>query len=154
VQAALRDILGVNWRIRCGEAGAEGSPAAAAGDSRPAGRGSAPASGPRSATEQTASPRRTAAAANASGAAGRRDGHSGRDHGADGNQPADEEPDRGSSREADRRADGAEYEYDPYSEIDPDADPEAAASYQVHDPSKVAIDLLTAKLGARPIDEP
>jgi DNA polymerase-3 subunit gamma/tau len=154
VQTALRDILGVDWRIRCVEAGADGA-AADAGGSGPAGAASAQQPGARSASGSADAPRRSAAASAASGAATarRRDTHGSASH-VTGDQPPDEEPDRGRTPEPPPAGVEDDADYDPYRDIDPETDQAAAASYQVHDPSKVAIELLTAKLGARPIDEP
>lgn len=217
VRDALRELLGVDWRVRCSEEGAGSGP----GDTF---RSSAPAGQPRT---SDAAQERSAAQAAPRATSGRAGGSRAGGVQAD-EAPADAEPDRSSSDSSASSAAGtgaatdedaaaagwgaerntahaavtgadaamgnvehavvtsgaaaqttagrpgsqpsaraaAEYprspretpdpppedEYDPYSEIDPEADPGDASSYQVIDPSRQAIDLLAAKLGARPVD--
>jgi DNA polymerase-3 subunit gamma/tau len=138
VRDALRDILGVDWRIRCVEAGAEGQ-AAGHSTEQSGGRGPAASAGSRASVEPAAAPRRPASSVNGS------------------RTSAGSDPKVGDQRTEPAAAQSGDHDdadYDPYSDIDPDADTSGEASYQVHDPSKAAIDLLTAKLGAHPIDEP
>jgi len=152
VRAALRDMLGVDWRIRCVEAGVEGS-SGDAGGGHPA--ASSLASVSRASAEPAPAQRRGGVGSRvATGTSHGGSPSAGRGHRSGGDQPPDEEPDRGPGPESGPPDDPYAADYDPYSEIDPDADPAATASYRVHDPGKAAIDLLTAKLGARPIDDP
>lgn len=161
VQVALRDILGVDWRIRCVEAGSDG-PAVGGptGAVQPGGSHTgSPEFAGRAGADTQSKPRDTRAAGHtAAGAAGggaesgRRgggrpsNGTDGSGHRGGAEHPPDEEPDRAAAAEPDE-------EFNPYSEIDPDADPADTPSYEVHDPSKIAIAILTAKLGARPLDD-
>lgn len=232
VSDALRELLGVDWRLRCSEEGAASGPADTSRSSPPAQRTTT------SGAERDRSAERGAPRAASGQAAGSRGGTQVDE------APADAEPDRGPADDGDARgaaltadepvtrtagddggteagwgatADGdvvsrnsagttvsaharkataasttaiggdgrttratsaggkpasapreftrpardvdvpeppPEDDYDPYSEIDPEAGPDDASSYQVVDPSKLAIELLTAKLGARPITGP
>jgi DNA polymerase-3 subunit gamma/tau len=142
VRDALRDILGVDWRIRCVETGAEGS-ATGHSTEQSGGRGPAASAGSRTSDESATAepagaPRRSASSINGS------------------RTWAGSDPKVGDQRTepaAVQSDDHDDADYDPYSDIDPDTESSGEASYQVHDPSKAAIDLLTAKLGAHPIDD-
>jgi DNA polymerase-3 subunit gamma/tau len=142
VQAALRDLLGVDWRVRCVEAGDRDSAGGMGAASARSGSGAATQDSSRG-----SSPERPAPRARSSATAVRTTHDARRQAGGTADAPpADDEPDRVEPQGAGDRDD----DYDPYSEIDPEAD---AASYEVHDPGKVAIELLTAKLGAHLIDD-
>ncbi len=152
LRAALRDVLGVDWRVRCesgdaAEGGSAGRSAPAAVGQQPGSRASAPAAG-RDADAGAGAGAGPAADRGGRGGAGpnvdltpatARAGVTARPSSTPvAAQPVSDEPD----------------EPNPYDDLDPDEDVSPdASSYQPIDPSRAAIDLLTAKLGAHPIDE-
>jgi DNA polymerase-3 subunit gamma/tau len=152
LRAALRDVLGVDWRVRCesgdaAEGGSAGRPAPAASGQPSDSRTSAPAPG---------RDMDSGAGAGAGPAADRR-GRGGT--GPDTDRAPDTVRARSTARPSPTRVAARQVseepeEPNPYDDLDPDEDvPPDASSYQPIDPSRAAIDLLTAKLGAHPIDE-
>jgi DNA polymerase-3 subunit gamma/tau len=126
LRAALHEVLGVDWRVRC-EAGDPASSQAPAGGATggSAAGGGVPGRAPTADDERAARPdaqhRQSSRAASSTDAAPRAEDS------ADGGP----EPD----------------DVDPYDEIDPDA-----PAVEVQDPEQVAIDLLASRLGARRLD--
>jgi len=152
LRAALRDVLGVDWRVRCEsgdatEGGSTGRPAPAASGQPSDSRTSALAPG-----------RDMDSGAGAGAGPGAdRSGRSGA--GSDTDRAPDTVRARSTARPSPTRVAAQQVseepeEPNPYDDLDPDEDvPPDASSYQPIDPSRAAIDLLTAKLGAHPIDE-
>lgn len=143
LRSALRSVLGVDWRIRCAED--DGAAAARqevpAPERRPAAQSAGPAddsvaAGGAGTPDAESDPARHAEPASRAEAPRRRAGAGAESPpaGATGGRAAEPDPDD-----------------DPYQGIDPDND--VLDTVEVVDPSAAAIGLLTAKLGARPIDE-
>lgn len=183
VTEALRELLGVDWRVRCEESGADslagrtevsGADATNSLSSAAGQRAAAPASSPPRTPAPTPSSDSTAhGTPRTTPPAVARDGQA-RSSGPAPREPhrrppseqaaaSDEEPARGAPSHTAvggelgagaASSNDAPAEENPYNEIDPDDDAAHSSSYQVIDPSKVAIELLERKLGARPIDGP